>query len=249
MATIKTKGIVIGRTHLGEADRILTIITPDRGKIRVVAKGARKPRSRLGGFLEMFRYNEYLLAEGRNLDIITGAHTIDSFSGLSRSLRGIALAYYVAETVDRLVEETQEVEGILELVHSVFQQIGRGKISVDLLKNYFEMGILARLGFRPELDHCVECRGSLIGGAWFSFGLGGILDRQHRASDPVALEVSPDELNILRKLISEDLKSVAKSRNLDPLMPKVAQICSGFLDYIVDRNLRSKEFLSEVAEF
>ena len=123
MAIVKTKGIIIKRINLGEADKILTILTTDRGKIRVVARGVRRPEAKLGGFLELFRYNEYLLAEGRNLDVVTGASTIESFRQISLNLRKIGLAYYVAEIIDKLVEETQEADRVFELVYSVLKEI------------------------------------------------------------------------------------------------------------------------------
>ena len=243
MATIKTKGIIIKRISLGEADRILTILTEDRGKIRVVARGVRKPRAKLGGFLELFRYNEYLLAEGRNMDLVTGAYTIDNLMGIGQSLRSIATAYYIAETVDKLIEETQDVGRSFGIVYQALKAINDGG-DLDAIKSWFEVNLLTSLGFRPELDHCVECRspidveapkGSFQ--AWFSFDLGGLLDEQHHGSDPGSLAVNADEVMELRSI----------SRQLPQrVSAKVAQVGAGFMEQVIDRNLKSKEFLAEV---
>ncbi|MFA5270183.1 MAG: DNA repair protein RecO [Patescibacteria group bacterium] len=235
MATIKTKGIIIKRINLGEADRILTILTEDRGKVRVVAKGVRKPKAKLGGFLELFRYNEYLLAEGRNLDLVAGAYTIDSLVGVGQSLRSVATAYYIAETVDKLIEETQESSRAFEIVYRALKAISQSG-NLDAIKSWFEVNLLTSLGFRPELNHCVECRTPVEEG-WFSFDLGGVLDMQHRNSDPTSLPVTAEELSELR-LISGDIPK--------RVLPKVAQIGAGFMEQIIDRNLKSKEFLAEV---
>ena len=235
MATIKTRGIIIRRINLGEADRILTILTEDRGKIRVVAKGVRKPKAKLGGFLELFRYNEYLLAEGRNLDLVAGAYTIDNLVGVGQNLRSVGIAYYIAETVDKLIEETQEVSRVFEIVYSSLKAISQSG-DLDAIKSWFEINLLTSLGFRPEINHCVECREPLNEG-WFSFELGGILDDQHRNIDSGALPVSADELIELRSMGAGIPKQVS---------PKVTQIGAGFMEQIIDRNLRSKEFLAEV---
>src|SRR4030042_6840840 len=198
MAIIKTKGIIIKRVNLSEADKILTILTADRGKIRVVARGVRKPKAKLGGFLEMFRYNEYLLAEGRNLDLVAGAYTIDNLVSIGQSLRSVATAYYIAETVDKLIEETQEASKTFEIVYRSLKAISQSG-DLDAIKGWFEINLLASLGFRPELNRCVECRAPLEEG-WFSFELGGILDAQHPNSDLAALPVSAVELLELRAI-------------------------------------------------
>ena len=97
MATIKTSGIVIRRINLGEADKILTILTRDRGKIRVVAKGVRRPKAKLAGFSDMFHYNDFILAEGRNLDIVTSATTVERFVTDGMELEKIGVMYYLCD--------------------------------------------------------------------------------------------------------------------------------------------------------
>ena len=247
MAIIKTRGIVIKRVSLGEADRILTILTEDRGKIRIVAKGIRKPKAKMAGFLETFRFNEYLLAEGRNLDIVTGVNTIDNLQGISVNLQGIALAYYIAEITDKLVEETLEVNHVFPLVYTSLKAISLAKIPVNLIRSFFEINILTLLGFKPELDYCIECRQPLTSGV-FSFNLGGMLDVAHSASDPIAVEVSVKEIAALRQMIAGDLSTIMNDPGMLTWLPKISRICSGFLDYVMDRNLRSKEFLNEMSE-
>ncbi len=251
MAVIKTKGIIIKRINLGEADKIITIITQNRGKIRVVAKGVRKPRARLSGFLEMFHYNEYLLAEGRNLDIVTGANTLDTLHGISRGLKPIALAYYVAEIVDKLIEETQDPGNIFDLIYSTFKEISKGNIKLNVIKSFFEINILNILGFKPELYKCVECGQSIVSNGHFSFNLGGLLDDQHRLKDVAAISISNEEINILRRLLIVDISNLDIDTNMLDLNDdsKLTQICSGFLNHIVGKRIQSKEFWQKMVNF
>ena len=247
MAIVKTRGIVIKRVSLGEADRILTILTEDRGKIRVVARGIRRPKAKMGGFLETFRFNEYLLAEGRNLDIVTSVNTIDNLQGISINLQGIALAYYIAEITDKLVEETLEVNHVFPLVYTSLKAISFGRVPANLIRSFFEINILTLLGFKPELDCCIECRKPVTAGV-FSFNLGGMLDMTHSTSDPVAVDVNAKELAFLKQMIAGDLNTIATEPEIVTILPKVNRVCSGFLDFMMDRNLRSKEFLNEMSE-
>src|SRR5918911_967537 len=103
----RTEAVIIRRSDFGEADRLLTLITP-MGKRRVVAKGARKTTSRLAGHIELFTHTSLLLAIGRNLDIITQSVILHSFDTLRGDLRRIGAAYYIAELIDRLIEEEDE---------------------------------------------------------------------------------------------------------------------------------------------
>ena len=99
----RTEAVIIRRADFGEADRVLTLITP-QGKRRVVAKGARKTTSRLAGHIELFTHATLLLAVGRNLDIVTQSVILHSFETLRGDLKRIGAAYYAAELIDRLIE-------------------------------------------------------------------------------------------------------------------------------------------------
>jgi len=251
MAVIKTKGIIIRRINLGEADRILTILTADRGKIRVVARGIRRSNAKLSGFLELFRYNEYLLAEGRNLDIITGAATIENFRQISLNLRKIGLAYYVAEIADKLIEETQEADQVFDLVYTVLKEINSNKLPLDFIKGFFEFNILSVLGFKPELNKCIVCEKSIdiTQKFGFSVSLGGLIDNDHFFSDPSAIVLDQPTAEVLCTITDTPLKHFCSCKNLAEVTPQIARISANFLDYMMEKNLRSKEFLEEVLEF
>lgn len=241
MPSIRTRGIIIKRFNLGESDRILTIITPDRGKIRAIAKGVRRPGSKLSGYLELFHYNEYMLAEGKNLDIVTSATTIDNLLGVGQSLKQVGLAYYIAETVDKLIEETQDAEPMFDLIYGTLRSLGEGGASIEALKSHFEINLLTTLGFRPELNRCVECGQEIdSSSAWFAPAMGGVLDQQHHTSDPTAIELRGEALTQLRGLIGGSPTEVSNS---------VAQATADFMEHTVDRKLRSKDFMASVSDF
>ena len=112
----RAEAIVLRRMNLGEADRLLTLYTPEWGKIRVLAKGVRKPTSRKAGHLELFTHSRLLIAKGRSLDIVTQAETITPFLLLRKDLIRTSYAYYVAELVDRFLEEGEESPALFRLL-------------------------------------------------------------------------------------------------------------------------------------
>ncbi len=101
----RVEAIVLKRSDYGEADRLLTLFTPDLGKLRAIAKGARKPSSRKSGHVELFTHSALLIARGRHLDVVTQADTLDAFLPLRENLDRLGFAYYLAELVDQFVEE------------------------------------------------------------------------------------------------------------------------------------------------
>ncbi len=104
----KTTAIVLRQRRLGEADKIITLFTPNLGKIDAVAKGVRRTRSKVAGHVEPLTYTAFMLARGRELDIITQAQSIEAFSELREDLERTSRGLYAAELVDRFTPERQE---------------------------------------------------------------------------------------------------------------------------------------------
>src|SRR5579875_2374665 len=120
---IRTEGVVLRRHDLGEVDRIVTLYTAHHGKLRAVAKGIRRPTSKLGGHLELFTHSQILLARGRNLDVITQVDTLDPFIGLRENLWRASQAYCAAELIDRLTEDHAENQPLFRLLISTFERV------------------------------------------------------------------------------------------------------------------------------
>jgi len=145
VSSYKTEGIILKRINYGEADRILTIYTKHYGKIKAIAKGVRKITSRKGGNLELFNHCVLFLAEGKNLDILTEAQVINSFSRLSKDLEKTAAAFYLVELVDQLTPERQANRQVFDLLVQTLNQLS--ECQTDKLIANFEIKLLRLLGF------------------------------------------------------------------------------------------------------
>ncbi|OGZ35960.1 MAG: DNA repair protein RecO [Candidatus Portnoybacteria bacterium RIFCSPLOWO2_01_FULL_43_11] len=148
----KTQGIIIKKTDLTEADRLLTIYTKDLGKILVKARAVKKTQAKLKGHLELFLHSHLMLAQGRNMDIITSAETIEGFPNLHQDLSALASAYYLAELIDKLIAGQEKDQRIWDLILSSFQQlnIDVGIFDVGRLASHiqiFENKLLEFLGY------------------------------------------------------------------------------------------------------
>jgi len=142
----KTEGIILKRMSFGEADKILTIYTKHYGKIRAVAKGIRKIKSRKGGNVELFNQSIVFLIRGRNLDILTEAQVINSFKAWRHNLEMVVLAYYFCELVDKLTPDGQANGYLYDILRSFLGKIGQEGYLGGLARS-FEEKVLIELGF------------------------------------------------------------------------------------------------------
>jgi DNA repair protein RecO (recombination protein O) len=153
----RTEAIVLRRTDFGEADRLLTVFTPDRGKVKLVAKGARKPTSRKSGHVELFSYGQFLVAVGRELDIITQAETVEPYLPLRKDLLRTTYAYYVAELADAFTAERDENHPLFDLLKDAFGWLSSSD-DLPLAARYYELHLLGLVGYQPQLFVCGRCQ-------------------------------------------------------------------------------------------
>ncbi len=146
MRAYKTEGIVIRRKNYLEADRILTIFTRRKGKIRVKAKGVRKITSRRSGHIELLNHSVFSLYQGQAMPVLTEAETLKNYSMLKKDLKRIGIAYHFCELVDGLCPENQENEEIFILLQQALDTISSDE-RLDLITHRFELKLLTLLGF------------------------------------------------------------------------------------------------------
>ncbi len=195
MPLYKAEAIVIRRTNLGEADRIVTLFTRDQGKLAAVAKGARKPKSRFGGRLELFTHVRVLLAVGRTLDVVSQVEVIDPFASLRESLTRVGYASLVAEAVDRATADREPSPEIFSLVRTSLELIRDGDDHLAAI--WFAGQLLLAIGYGPIFERCVVCGRPLQGPCTFSHALGGTLCERDRGRDPRAVAMAP----VMRKTL------------------------------------------------
>ena len=157
MHSYTTDAIILKRFNLGEADRVLTILTRDRGRVAAIGRGIRRTKSRLGGHLELFSMTNLTLSEGRTFDSISSADLQEPHTGLSTIVERVNAAHYVAEAVLKLTVEAQEVDRLFELVAATFAALARSTTTAGILAG-FQLKLLTLLGHQPLLEQCVHCR-------------------------------------------------------------------------------------------
>ena len=245
--TYKTQGIVLKHAPLGEADRILTLYTPDMGKLRVVARGVRRTKSRMGGHLEPLTHVMVSLAQGRNLDTITEAETIHSFRGLKENLQRVSEAVYLAELVDGFSVEQSTGAIVFDLLLNTLGWLQEVPNPAQLMR-YFEVQLLKHSGFGPELHQCVECRSTLKPRPHlYSCSRGGVVCPQcHGVSAEPMLHLSVTTMKLLRYFQREPYASVAELKVPPGILEETERLLRAYLRYVLERELKSAQFMNLV---
>ncbi len=241
--TYRTEAIVLRRKDLGEADRLLTLLTPERGKVRVMAKGIRKPASRKAGHLELFTRVKLFLAKGRDLDLITQAETISGYRPLREDLLRGAYASYVVELLDKFIPDEQESAEVYELLGHALDWLCDSP-DPALTARYYELQLLGLAGYQPQLFQCV------IGGEqvvaedqYFSFDGGGAVCAHCGEAAPRVVPISMNALKHLRYFQSNPYAKAIALQMRPSVHAEIDRLMTRHITHTLERQLKSVEFL------
>jgi DNA repair protein RecO (recombination protein O) len=242
----RTEAIVLKTTPLGEADSLVILYTPGLGKLRAVAKGVRRPTSRLVGHLEPLTCVELALARGQNLDIITQAQVLESFGPLKAHLTGASQGIYIAELVDGFGTEGSANPPLYSLLLDTLRFLSHSP-GVELALRYFELKLLQLSGFMPELHRCVECRREPPPGQHrFSPDTGGVLCTSCSPPGCLILPLTLQAIKVLRFLRGAQLGGVARLRVSPTLGEELRSLLRATIRYWLEREVRSAAFLEHL---
>jgi DNA repair protein RecO (recombination protein O) len=242
-----TDAIVLSRFDLGEADRVLTLITPGAGKIRAIAKGVRRPTSRIGGSLEPFAELKVALARGRTFEVVTQVSVGHAWLRLRDSLESAATAWYLAELADRSLEERHAAEPLYLLLKRAYELLDAG-MAPGRVARWYEMHLADELGVRPEVDRCVECDRVLEATETFRWvpPLGGVLCGRCPGPPADRTGLSLEALKLLKAYQRLDIEAIAGMRLGPGVEREVEADLRDFIRIALERDARSLPFLDEV---
>ncbi len=242
MNSYKTSGVVIKRMNYGETDRILTILTERFGKIKAIAKGVRKVKSKMAGSLEPFLLVDLQLCEGKSFFIVTGSEIRAEFEKIHNDLKKTSKAYYLAELLDKFMQENQKSEKIFEIFVRALNSIN--KDYNDFLLRIFELRIIEASGFKPELHNCVHCKEKLSPGENFWDAVeGGVICADCQKLYHHGREISNDLIKIFRLIDDEKFELLERIKISEAIKNDAENILAQYLEAVLEREIKSKKFL------
>jgi DNA repair protein RecO (recombination protein O) len=244
--TLLVEAVVLRHSNWGEADRLLVLYTREQGKLRSIAKGARRVRSRKAGHLEPFTCAKLMLARGRDLWIVTQAETVDAYLPLREDLIRTGHAAYVAELIDRFTYEEGENRQLYALLVDTLHRL-TGEEDVFAAVRYFEIHLLDLLGYRPQLLNCVQCGEEILPeDQYFSALLGGVLCPRCGPVSASARPISMLALKYLRHFQRSTYPEAQRAHPEPAIRHEMETLLQYYLTYLLERGLNTPDFLRQI---
>ena len=250
--SFRIEAVVLRHSNWGEADRLLWLYTLELGKLKAVAKGVRKPRSRKAGHLEPFTRVNLQLARGRDLPLITQAETINAYLPMREDLLGATYASYIVELLDRFTYEEGENRLLYRLLVDTLSRLSQledNKVGPhrDLALRYYEFRSLDLVGFRPKLFHCASCENEIQPqDQYFSAQLGGVLCPKCGVQVSGSHPVSMGALKYMRHFQRSNYLDALRAKLTPALNLEIEALMQHFMTYLLERSLNSPAFLRRI---
>ncbi len=245
--TYRAEALVLKNALFGEADLLVTLFTREAGKVRAVAKGARRATAKLVGHLEPLTVTRLALSRGRTLDVISQAETLESFALVKANLTAVTKGLQVAELVDGFGSEESPNEPLYGLSLATLAAIGRSP-DAELPLLYFQLHLLSVSGLMPELQDCVECRREIEPERHrYSADGGGVFCPDCTPHQAGLRPLSLRALKVLR-LLARSQATALPTLHLDAsLTQELRAILTGTVQYWLDKEIRTNSFLNYLA--
>lgn len=248
MAIQKSEGIVLRHQDLRETSLILTFYTRDFGKIKGIARGVRGSRAQYGGgALELFAVDQIVFYERKRSDIytISQCDLQEYFNPIRESLDKMAYASYIVELLDSVTTLADKNSEVFDLALNSLRLMA-GEASAKRVARIFEIKLLSLLGLMPSLDLCVSCGKRPDNGFKFSLRHGGLVCKNCLESDLAALTILPGTAKFIEHIRSLPFEKVARIKVTPQVGRELEGILRKFLDYQIERRLKTVDFLREI---
>ena len=239
------EGIVLRSRNYKDTDKIVTLFSPERGKLVALAKGARKTASSLRGAVQPFCRSSFMLAKtNSSLDIITQARQEQGFSALSADLERIAYASYVAELTDAALPQGKPAAALYPILLVAISLLDMDD-DLPRTARYYELKLLQELGALPDLHSCTRCGRSLVGGRFYlSPELGGLLCAS--CSDNNELLIGPGAIMTMQRLLDTELTKLPSIKLGRLVAEEMEKSLAHYLDYYLEYAVQARSFIKSL---
>jgi len=240
----KFSGVIIKTQDYSETHKIVTIFSKKIGKFSAIAKGAKKPRSRMAAVTQPFVYGEFLVYVSKRLSTLQQGEIIHSFRSIREDIIKTAYAAYLAELTDKLVDSHSPVYFLYEQFYQTLCWIAENE-DVDIPVMMYELKLYKYGGFAPVLEHCVNCKGNKLP-FHFSVQEGGFLCQQCSAIDPNAVRLSDTVAKLLYIFLNVGINQVGKISVKSKNKQLIRQLLDTYYEHYGGYFLKSRKFLNQL---
>jgi DNA repair protein RecO (recombination protein O) len=246
MNIIKTKALVLREANFGEADKIITVLTKERGKIAISAKGARKPRSPFVAGTQQFCYCDFIVYDNKNVAILSQVEIIESFHNIRNDLFKISYAAYFMELIEKIIVEEVPSEQVLKLTLKTLQILNKTIYDPKLIARIYEFRLMELVGYMPETTQCTCCGKELEHNIYFSSEAGGILCNDCKKEFAKSIKISFGTLHTIQYILSSELSQLFKFSVSEAILQELTVISKDYISTHIDAKFKTLEFLERL---
>ncbi len=249
MKFLKTKGIIIKEINVGEADRIVTILTDTKGKIQASARGSKRPRSNLIAGTQFLCYSNLILYKGKSMYNINQSEIIESFYSIRESLESLSYATYFAEVASFVAQENYPNSDLLSLLLNALHLLTIGEKRPEILKIVYELRIMCITGYRPNLISCISC-GESSDEIYFNINRGDLTCNKciGRHKPTGIYKLSPGTMQAMRHIVYSEANKIFSFEVTDKVLKELNTIAKDFLVTHTETDFKSLKFLEVITK-
>ncbi|MCR8641969.1 DNA repair protein RecO [Paenibacillus sp. N1-5-1-14] len=243
----RVEGIILRGIDYGEGNKIITLYTKEMGKVSVMARGAKKVKSRLGAVTQLFIYGDFVFYKQGEMGTLNHGEIINSYRKLREDLYLSAYASYMTELVDRMTSAEDASGYLFEQLKAGLQALDEGKEMV-VVSHLFEMKMLMLTGYSPELDACVSC-GEVAPNMFFSATLGGVLCARCRNKDTRAIPITEGTWKLLRLFRDMDMRRLGNIGLKEQTIAQLKACMRAYMDTHVGIQWKARSFIEQLEKY
>ena len=248
MAFLKTMGIVVKEVNTGEADKIITIFSRNKGRISALAKGGKRPKSKLSAGSQIMSYGEYILYAGKELYSVNSCEVIEPFYEIRNDMEKLTYAAHFMDIILEIIQENQPSPRLLQLLLNSLYLLAKTDKSPELVSRVFELRALSLAGYAPHVNRCMNCGQEAEKFYSFSFEKCGFLCERENcaASDRFSLQLSSGTARAIQHIIYSKMDGLFSFGLSTENLEELGRITRRYLRERLERDFTKLDFLKSI---
>lgn len=246
MSIIKLKGLVLREAYSGESDKIITVLTKERGKKTIAAKGARKPRSPFLAGTQQFCYCEFIVYDNKNIANLNQVEIIETFHKIRDDLLKLSYATYFMELLENSIMEEIVIEELLILTLKTLQILNKNLYNPKFIARIYEIRLMSIIGYMPETTQCVNCSKELNTDIYFSSNEGGVLCDNCKTIANKVIKISIGTLYSIQYILSVDLFKLFNFSVSELVLDELTTITKDYILLHIEHKFKVLKFLENL---
>jgi len=243
-----SRGIIIKNIDFRETDKLVTVFTEERGKLKAIAKGVKKPGSSLRACIQPFCHSNLFFSSGKELGLITQAKLIDFFGNSREDISRTVYCIYIMQLLDKSLMDHMAAPDLYKTTLLVLDYFNKSGYN-SLILRYFEMSLLISLGYKPVLDQCVCCRQSRKSMPGFSLHDGGMVCEGCKNQVEGYIVITGELLALMKLMVNGNLKTLSRVKVSENAIIRLENLIERYLEYQLERRFQFKSTIRALKKF